>query len=669
MYALEHSGALKWSKKTGMMIWTAALVSPDQNWMAFGSLDGKLYLVDPNTGIEVAEPYDCKADIKSSPTTDGKGNIFFGNSSGDVVSLRVAAHSGKTKYALHLNWKYQTGREVYSSPTYADGKVLLGTVNGNFYALDASLGTVKWQFKAYSQILSSPLVTRDKVVIFGAKNGKVYALNLTDGERIWSYRATLDSIKSNLDSSPSLDQTGMIHVGSYNGRIYHIPYEFCLTHKTNLDRCEFGGTKDSPAFEYPKTQANLATVVWIPSQLNRSFNSSSALQMRLIVTDRGEFVENAAIDAGDGKVEVEITPHVELAKQVSSDGKYLNLIPKTFFTPNTSYKIKISGLFYRQSHNWFLDRMNPSNWIGRERFEAEETFQIKPSRAEPFSTADEDTTITWGLKSMYLLQPEALDTYTPAALDGQGFLVTAFGFNPQEQKMMMLAIPAIPEHDGTEERFTLLPEPSKIYTINGSYQKDNLRGIGSFTLAAMGGEMPLNPLHFSASIHPQTGNLEGQMHSRSSCLAIKGNGAKYNFPFSLINQLCDPYGYINTMGLFKAYRLPNQNLDVKVSHFNHTSPHEVEIGLQLPHLEGSHLVTLVQYDAKTVKALSHVTEIIKADPSQKSSTWSTRFKLKEECLGCCRRNRAHPIEIFFDQQRLNLADAPECPTTGDNRNP
>ena len=659
LYAVDPSGNEKWAKKTGMMVWTAALISPDQKWLAFGSLDGRLYLLDPLTGADVAHAYHGKSDIKSTPTTDGQGNIYFGNSNGELLSMKVVPQSGVHKYGFHLNWVFKTGREVYSSPAYADGKVLFGSVDGGFYAVNSTDGSLVWKFNAYSKILSSPVVTQDKVVLFGAKNGKLYALNLAKGDRIWSYRATLDPVKSNLDASPAIDASGMIHVGSYNGKFYHIPYEYCPTHISDKERCEFGGMKDSIEFEVPKDQHNLATMVWIPSQVNRVFDSSSPLQLRLVVIDNQEFIENASIDALPDKLHVEITPPINFKTEVSSDGKYLNIIPKDFFTPGASYKVKVSGLYYRQSHNFVWDRISPANWVGTP-FAAEQSFSIKPTQGEPWQGLNSENTITWGLKSLYLLQPEAMDTYTPAALDGQGYLVTAFGFDSKQQKMMMLAIPAVPEHDGKEDRFILMPEPSKAFVLDSEFQKDNLIGQGTFTLAAMGGEMSLNPFTFSASANPQTGNLEGQIHASTYCLSIKGNGAKYTFPLSLVNQVCDAYGYLHAMGLFKGIRILEKPAAAKVAHFRSTGKPEAEVELKLPPLSGPHLLSVVQYDPKTVTILHHSTEVIPAASNGEGRNWTAKVKLKENCMNCCKKSSPQRIAVFFDAQKLDLSDAEEC---------
>ncbi len=659
MYAIDPTGKEKWSKRTGMMIWTAALISPDQNWMSFGSLDGKLYLLDPITGSELAQPYHGKSDIKSSPTTDGNGNIYFGNSNGELVSVKVVPHSGTRKLAFHLNWTFKTGREVYSSPAYADGKVLFGSVDGTFYALKADDGSLAWKFNAYSKILSSPLVTQDHVVIFGAKNGKIYALNLAKGDRIWSYRATLDPIKSNLDASPAIDASGMIHVGSYNGKIYHIPYEYCLTHVSDRERCEFGGNKDSLDFEIPKSQSDVASLFWIPSQANHPIDSSSPLQLRLVVMENNEFIENAAIDALPDNLHVELTPPVDFKAQVSSDGKYLNIIPKNFFAPDSTYKIKVSGLYYKQSHNFIWDRINPSNWVGTA-FQSEQSFTVKPAQSEPWSGLTADSSVTWGLKSLYLLQPEAMDTYTPAALDGQGYLVTAFGFDPRQKKMLLMAVPAIPEHDGGEDRFILMPEPSKAFVLNGRFDKDNLKGQGGFTLAAMGGEMSLNPFTFSASLNAQTGHLDGQIQASTYCLSIKGNGAKYTFPLSLVNQLCDAYGYLHAMGLFKGIRIVEKPNAARVARFRSSGKAEAEIDLRLPALSGPHLLTVVQYNSKTVSVVHHSTEVIPAQSGTDGQTWTTKVKLKENCTDCCKRNSDHPVAVFFDAQKLDLSQLNEC---------
>src|SRR3972149_7524399 len=46
-----------------------------------------------------------------------------------------------------LLWHFQTGDDIYSSPTVVDGLVYVGSMDGHVYALDAATGQEHWRFE------------------------------------------------------------------------------------------------------------------------------------------------------------------------------------------------------------------------------------------------------------------------------------------------------------------------------------------------------------------------------------------------------------------------------------------------------------------------------------------------------------------------------------------
>src|SRR3984957_20392416 len=84
--------------------------------------------------------------------------------------------------------------------SYADGKLVFGTLDGYLIALDAATGKQDWVVKhAYPEhgetITPAPIIANDKVVIgFGgdefAARGAVSAYNLADGKPVWKCYST-----------------------------------------------------------------------------------------------------------------------------------------------------------------------------------------------------------------------------------------------------------------------------------------------------------------------------------------------------------------------------------------------------------------------------------------------------------------------------------------------
>jgi glucose dehydrogenase len=110
---------------------------------------------------------------------------------------------------LRRAWTFPTGDAVSASPTVVEGVVYVGSWDGHFYALDATMGTLKWKFKVDSQytvlpipphclprgfpqpprkttdggIITSSAAVIHGVVYFGGKT--LYALNARDGSLRW----------------------------------------------------------------------------------------------------------------------------------------------------------------------------------------------------------------------------------------------------------------------------------------------------------------------------------------------------------------------------------------------------------------------------------------------------------------------------------------------------
>ena len=77
LYAINPEGKELWNFKTNMMVWSSPAFAPNGEWMVFGSLDGNLYVLNPETG-DLIDKVKIGYDIKTSPMTDEVGNIYFG---------------------------------------------------------------------------------------------------------------------------------------------------------------------------------------------------------------------------------------------------------------------------------------------------------------------------------------------------------------------------------------------------------------------------------------------------------------------------------------------------------------------------------------------------------------------------------------------------------------
>jgi outer membrane protein assembly factor BamB len=94
---------------------------------------------------------------------------------------------------LGIRWKIklQSGDEKIDNlnpPVVYGDTIYFGSADGNFYALDAQSGYMRWVYKSGAEINSIPCADENNVY-FGSKDGRVYALSRKTGEKIWDFTA------------------------------------------------------------------------------------------------------------------------------------------------------------------------------------------------------------------------------------------------------------------------------------------------------------------------------------------------------------------------------------------------------------------------------------------------------------------------------------------------
>ena len=103
----------------------------------------------------------------------------------------------------------------------------VGAFDSKLYALDPNTGAVRWSFKTSDHIYASPALGEDAsgqtdAIYIASANGSVYALT-PQGRLLWSYD-TGAPVRSSpaLGAAPGADHSGIVYVGSSNGRLYAI---------------------------------------------------------------------------------------------------------------------------------------------------------------------------------------------------------------------------------------------------------------------------------------------------------------------------------------------------------------------------------------------------------------------------------------------------------------
>lgn len=213
----------------------------------------------PGEGLTIWE-YDAGSVVTSSPCV-AYGKVFFGTASDRLVSLDVsngqvawefntgnatnsflsspmvieqrvyaAAFHEKKVYALDaltgdLIWEYQASGQIEAGPRVSDGRVFIGSWDGQFLCLDAATGEKVWSYPVKSSIRGGAYLYGGRVV-FGSSDRKMTCLDAATGKKIWDF----DSGGAIL-SSPAGDGK-FLYFGSQSGL-------FCLSLDNGRKAWEF----------------------------------------------------------------------------------------------------------------------------------------------------------------------------------------------------------------------------------------------------------------------------------------------------------------------------------------------------------------------------------------------------------------------------------------------
>lgn len=127
--------------------------------------------------------WSVKADGNSwfSPVSDGELVVFTTGTK--VIALETKDGSER--------WKKSFSRKqpVEMSPAMADGKVLFGSKNGTFYALDKKDGEELWTYEGNHAFAWTDPVVNGKRIFVGDRGGNINAIDLKKGKLLWSWES------------------------------------------------------------------------------------------------------------------------------------------------------------------------------------------------------------------------------------------------------------------------------------------------------------------------------------------------------------------------------------------------------------------------------------------------------------------------------------------------
>lgn len=218
LYCINTAGSRKWrfpdSSYDGLTyeeFGSSAAITASGNRIYVGCDDYKLYCLQDNiTRADTVWTYYTGCEIGTSPALDQAGNLFFGNDSGYVISLKANKQ---------VRWRNRVGISVWSSPCIVSDRLYIGTDDGYLYALNCSTGTQIWRYTADDGIRSTPVIGTDGAVYFGCNDGKLYALT-TAGTVKTGFPIQLSD--DEISSTPAIAMDGTIVVYTAEDMVHGI---------------------------------------------------------------------------------------------------------------------------------------------------------------------------------------------------------------------------------------------------------------------------------------------------------------------------------------------------------------------------------------------------------------------------------------------------------------
>jgi outer membrane protein assembly factor BamB len=204
------------STATGLLAWSAT-VGGDVSAPMYAS--GEIYVTSSSGTVEaVTESTGTESwavtlpsSVTAAPTLDSTDHaLVVGETNGDVVSLRT--DDGAT------NWTYETGGAVDAPAAVSAGVVYLGSANHDVYAITSANGLLDWVYATGGPVQDSPSITSEGTpggiteLLIGSGDGNLYALDASNAalEYTVSYHSPIVGLATARGVTVLTTATGLI---------------------------------------------------------------------------------------------------------------------------------------------------------------------------------------------------------------------------------------------------------------------------------------------------------------------------------------------------------------------------------------------------------------------------------------------------------------------------
>lgn len=170
--APSGSPTLAWRYDTGADLLSSPVLAGGTLYVA--TKNGDLLAVDAATGSPRWRTHLTDYVIRSTPSVV-EGTVYVG---AGFALYAINAETGETR------WKAETRYVGQSTPTVANGIVVISSQEEWMYAFDARTGAAVWRIPTDGVVFGAPAVARGEVA-FGTDKGTLYSVALADGGVSW----------------------------------------------------------------------------------------------------------------------------------------------------------------------------------------------------------------------------------------------------------------------------------------------------------------------------------------------------------------------------------------------------------------------------------------------------------------------------------------------------
>jgi len=556
IYSFTPQGRLRWTFSAGNSVWTMPAFGPEGKTY-WGSVDRTIYALGPRGTKAWGTP--TLGFVISSPAIGSDGTVYIGSFDSRLYALDPS--SGLPK------WTFGTNDHIYSSPALAhDGHgnttaIYVASTDGSVYALGPS-GKLLWSYDTGEPIRSSPVLgpaapgQSGDILYVGSSDGTLYALDARTGRRRWSFdTVSADPIlrdRHELNSSPALGLGG-VYIGSEDGHLWYIPYDYCL-HRAD-SRCA-----TDPGAPYP---ANITRVVPATaggttqrSGVEGPVPSSSEITGRLLVRQNGSTVYASMLPPSTTSALIHASPSFDFSAQLSGDGRYVFISPSTFLSPNTTYHVTVSGPWGANGTrvaNW----TQPGTWTRYGAFSDAFSFKTAPLLGPlPLRTAPAVT--AFELRRLAVPLPAFMTSVNQIGFDSYVLLVATVAVGrPDSSGQGRILLWATQARRAPDGQYLADPHGTLVFPLAGSYRGDTLLlSVQNAVLTFSFGTVPLRRLDMRFQLGRNLRARPGaSLYAEAVCARIPNYG-----PAAYLTGLCNAEGILPAAGTFITSGYPATGL-------------------------------------------------------------------------------------------------------------